>query len=485
MDRSIKKVLIVEDDAIIAKNLSQILKKSGFEPVAVISKGGKVAEAVKQYMPDIILMDILLNDDITGIAAAGAVNAFSDIPIIFITSNFQPEFADKAIMENPYGYIIKPFRETEIKYAILLADQRIAKIREMEKNQKELSRMKEFYNTILNSLTAWVAVIDKKQGVVFVNDPFTAIFGDIDSAPHFRQFIDEEFNDSRSGLLNRIFSSGERNRKTVSIRNAEGEEKKYGVSVSPLFSEDRSISMAVMSGRDISELIEQGETLISTREILDNIIQSVPTGIILTDSEGIISLTNKTFELMSGFTYPDLAGREIKFLQAQSSPDTMPSAECIATDNCSPVEVELKKNDSGSFTAKVLILNFEKPLDENFKNIYFITDISFEKKLEMKQVRLQNHIESIVREMDDLSELLLETNVYNQSIKHGDADFDTLDRNILKYIESGMTNNEIASRLEIAEITVKKRLSAIYSRLGIKNRYQLIEYLHTNYVPDK
>jgi len=48
-----------------------------------------------------------------------------------------------------------------------------------------------------------------------------------------------------------------------------------------------------------------------------------------------------------------------------------------------------------------------------------------------------------------------------------------------------MTNRQIATRLEIAEITVKKHLSSIYSKLGINNKYQLIEYLHKTFIPDK
>lgn len=484
MRKSIKKVLIVEDDSIIARNLSSVIHRIGFEPVAIVSRGKDVADAVKLYMPDIILMDILLDDDMDGITAAGIVKSFSDVPVIFITSNTQPEFVDKAIRGNPFGYIIKPFRDTEIKYAIMLADQRIAVTREIEKNQNEQKKLEDFYNTILNSLTGWVAVVNKNSDIVYVNEPFRYIFGDINSIPHFKHFINDEFS-SRTGLLNRFFSSGERARKVTTIKNSDEEARTFSVSVSQILVEDGSITMAVMSGRDISELIEQSETLTSTREILNNIIQSVPTGIIITNSEGIISLTNETFETMSGFTFPELEGKDIDFLKMQPFPVIMPKNEKPGSKDYTPVELELKKNCQGSFIARILVLSFEKPLNEDFVIIYFITDISFEKKLELKQVRLQNHIESIVREMDDLSELLLETNVYNQSIKRGDIEFDFTDRNILKLIESGMTNRQIASRLGIAEITVKKRLSVIYSKIGINNKYQLIEYLHTNYIPDK
>ncbi len=485
MDIRIKKVLIVEDDAIIARNLSQVLQRLGFEPAAIILNGREVADAVKFYKPDIILMDIQLNDDMDGITAAGVIKTFSDIPVIFITSNTQPEFVDKAIMENPFGYIIKPFRETELKYAIMLADQRIAIVREIQKNQNELKNLKEFYNTILKSMTDWVIVINRNYDIIFCNESFNYTFGEIDQVPSFKVFMAEELNKDKPGFINKIFSSGKKDLKVASIKDLNGELRIYNVSASPIYSEDHSVAMVVVSGRDISELVYNLEYLTSVKDILNNIIQSVPTGIILTNSEGVITLTNKTFELISGFTSSELEGKDISSLQVQSSENVMFFHEKKGSDIYTPIEVELTKNDAGFFTAKVLILNFEKPVNESFKIIYFITDISFEKKLEKKQIQLQNHIESIVREMDDLSELLLETNVYNQSIKRGDIEFDFTDRNILKFIESGMTNKQIAGRLEIAEITVKKRLSSIYSKLGINNKYQLIEYLHTNYIPDK
>ncbi len=484
MDRNIKKVLIVEDEAIIARNLSQLLQRMGFEPVATISKGRKVVDAVKHYMPDIILMDILLDDDIDGITAAGAVRAFSDTPVIFITSNIQPEFADQAISENPFGYIIKPFRESEIKYAIMLADQKIAMLREMKKNQIMLKELKEFYNTILSSMTDWVIVANSNSDILFTNESFNNTFRENNLLAAFKNFMHEEFN-NKSGLLKNAFTSGKIDRKEVSLENSNGKISTYSVSASPISAEDGSINMALMSGRDISELIEQRESLTTIKEILDSIVQTVPIGVIVTDSQGIISLTNKTFETMSGFTSTDLEGKNITLLQYQSSRKNLLSDNSLDNKNYIPVEIEFAKAETGSFTSKTIILKLEKPLNENYKIIFFVSDISFEKKLEIKQVRLQNQIESITREMDELSELLLETNVYNQSIKRGNIEFDSIDRNILKLIESGMPNNQIAARLGIAEITVKKRLSGIYSKLDIKNKYQLIEYLHTNFVPDK
>lgn len=485
MAGSVKKVLIVEDDAIVAKNLSLIIEKIGFESVATISKGGKVVDAVKLYLPDIILMDILLDDDIDGITAARAVNTFSDTPVIFITTDPQPGFIDQAIKENPYGYIVKPFREVEIQYTVRLAFQKNAMIREMKNKQIEITQLKEFYDNILSSMKDWLIVINNRSEIIYSNESFHDAFNNNSIDPSFKNFTDSIFNKDTSEFINKIFSSGKNDQKEISFKNQAGGTRTYNIKVSPIPDENRIISMALVSGRDITELVEQRETLKSFKDVLDTIVQTVPAGIILTDSEGNITLTNKTFESMSGFTFSELEGKNITFLPVQSSTKIPQLTDNGGRGNYISIELELKKAGSGSFTAKILILHFNQPLNDKFTKIFFITDISFEKKLEVKQTRLQNHIESIMREMDELSELLLETNVYNQSIKQGNTGFDSVERNILKLIESGLTNNQIAVRLDIAEVTVKKRLTNLYSKLGIKNRYQLIEYLHKNFVPDK
>jgi len=85
--------------------------------------------------------------------------------------------------------------------------------------------------------------------------------------------------------------------------------------------------------------------------------------------------------------------------------------------------------------------------------------------------------------MDNLNEMLLETNIYNESIKARQYSFSDREKEIIMYIEQGHTLAVIAGKMGIAEVTLKKKLSKIYSALKIKNRYELVEFIHTKYMP--
>lgn len=479
-----KKILVVEDEGLIAVDLVRLIRKFNYSPLVAVTSGPEAIEAVQCHEPDIVLMDITLEGEMNGITAAREISRFSDVPVIFITSNSSSRLTDSALKENPYGYIIKPFSETELKYAIILALQKIDIIREISKNRDEMKRVKEFYDTVLHSMTDWVAVINRETEIVFTNESFNALFGgSLRSA--FHEFLRDENGSAGTGLLDIAFSARTRSQKETTFVDADGKKRTYRITASPVVSPDRDTAMAVLSGSDVSLLMEQQRSIALMRELLDTIIQNVPTGIILTSGTGIITMVNNTFEHISGFPSRDLVGKNTAIIFKEDFQEIIGRAYRVGTRDYVPREIEIRRADDSLFLAKALTFYFERPVIEDYTNLFFVSDISFEKKLEMKQVRLQNQIESIIREMDELSEMLLETNVYNESIKRGLHDFDPTDRRIIKYTEQGLPNSEIARRMGMAEITVKKRLSLIYAKLGVSNKYQLIQYVLTHFIPDK
>lgn len=108
------KTLIVEDEVIIAMFLKAILKKHNFEIVNTVSTGMSAVEAVKQYKPDIIFMDIFLKDDMDGIAAAAAVRLEHPCKIIFLTANADSSTKKAALEMEPFAYFQKPVSEQMI-----------------------------------------------------------------------------------------------------------------------------------------------------------------------------------------------------------------------------------------------------------------------------------------------------------------------------------------------------------------------------------
>jgi DNA-binding LytR/AlgR family response regulator len=127
-------VLVVEDESIVSKDIQYSLKKLGYQIVGSAATGEKAVELATQLMPDIILMDIMLKGDITGIEASAQIKETLNIPIIFLTAYADENTLSKAKVTEPYAYIIKPFKEIDLHTSIEMA---------LYKHSKELEILKE------------------------------------------------------------------------------------------------------------------------------------------------------------------------------------------------------------------------------------------------------------------------------------------------------------------------------------------------------
>ncbi len=118
------KVLVVEDEFIVAADLKARLNKMGYKVIGTAASGLEAIEKVWRESPDIVLMDIVLKGDMDGIATAEAIKQGYNIPIIFLTAYADQNTFSKAKLTEPFGYICKPFQEKNLKMAIEVALQR-------------------------------------------------------------------------------------------------------------------------------------------------------------------------------------------------------------------------------------------------------------------------------------------------------------------------------------------------------------------------
>lgn len=114
-------ILIVEDEFIVAADIEESLKHLGYEVQNTVASGAAAIAEVERNLPDIILMDIVLKGEMSGIEAASIIQQHHDVPVIYLTANADVATVDKAKMSLPYGYIIKPFTDTELQTNIEIA----------------------------------------------------------------------------------------------------------------------------------------------------------------------------------------------------------------------------------------------------------------------------------------------------------------------------------------------------------------------------
>ena len=108
------RVLVVEDERIIALDLRHILENFGFEVCSVVSTGEESIHAATQAHPDVVLMDIKLRGDMSGIEAARKIHECLDIPVIYLTAFSDESTVRSALTYEDFAYIRKPFEEKEI-----------------------------------------------------------------------------------------------------------------------------------------------------------------------------------------------------------------------------------------------------------------------------------------------------------------------------------------------------------------------------------
>lgn len=154
MKRAVK-ILIVEDEMIIAANISLQLTELGYEVIGILPRGEEAFAHIKEEMPDIILMDIQLKGGLDGVETAQLIQVKYDIPIIYLTANNNDSHFDRAKETHPYAFISKPFKNLDLQRAIELTVEIIAAEKDLknidDKDQQSKSKDTESpINFILN-----------------------------------------------------------------------------------------------------------------------------------------------------------------------------------------------------------------------------------------------------------------------------------------------------------------------------------------------
>lgn len=156
-------VLVVEDESIVSKDIQYSLKKLGYNVVGAAATGEKAIELAGELRPDIILMDIMLKGDITGIEASAEIKEKFHIPIIFLTAYADENTLAKAKVTEPYAYIIKPFKEIDLHTSIEMA---------LYKHGKELEILKErdmLYSVVENKESTEFIFVKSKSRLIKLN----------------------------------------------------------------------------------------------------------------------------------------------------------------------------------------------------------------------------------------------------------------------------------------------------------------------------
>ncbi len=311
------KILIVEDEALVAEDLKEMLQEFGYHVSGIADTGEMAISLAEEHHPDLVLMDINLAGEMDGITAGGAIRSQWDIPIIYVTAFATPAIIDRAKKTSPSGYIIKPFNERQIQTAIEIALY----------NSLLEQKLKEHDNTIhtlLNATDNPSLLLDAQATIVALNEAMAKrardTIGNLIGKPFFDLLASQSIT---APLAEAVRQAGIG--KTIRVEEHFGSVW-YDSAVIPI-TDSRGIirSIAVYctdtthrktAERALTSLNDQLVTERSRLATFTAALDSMDDPVIITDSMGAIKYVNGAFTTRFGYILSDVVEKHISTLAA-------------------------------------------------------------------------------------------------------------------------------------------------------------------------
>src|SRR5947207_12624893 len=155
-------ILITEDEIMVARDLEQRLHKFGYQVADIVDTGEEAVQKDAILHPDLVLMDIRLNGEMDGIAAAAQIRSAYKTPVVFVTAYADLGTLEQAGMSEPFGFLVKPFEEQALHAAIEMAFYR-------HRAENRLRDMERWLATTLRSIGDAVIATDETGHITYLN----------------------------------------------------------------------------------------------------------------------------------------------------------------------------------------------------------------------------------------------------------------------------------------------------------------------------
>ncbi|MHC1742544.1 MAG: PAS domain S-box protein [Syntrophobacteraceae bacterium] len=150
------RILVVEDEAIVSMEIEERLIRMGYEPVGIAASGEEALALAGDRRPDLILMDIQLQGDMDGITVAEEIGRRYQLPVIFLTAYSEESTLERARLAEPYGYILKPFDDRDLKCSVEIALHK-------HKADEEIRRLNRLYDVLSQTNQAVVRAQSREE----------------------------------------------------------------------------------------------------------------------------------------------------------------------------------------------------------------------------------------------------------------------------------------------------------------------------------
>lgn len=304
------RILVVEDESVVAKDIQWSLKGLGYAICGWASSGEEAIQKARDLKPDLVLMDIVLKGDMDGVQASEHIRENYNIPVIYLTAYADDHTLQRAKVTEPFGYILKPFEERELHTTVEIALYR-------HKTEKAIREKEQWLSTMLKSIGEGVITTDTAGNVTFINSVAEALTGWPEAEAVGKQVGQIFVIQNESGRIGEHPVSQCQKLKgavgpevhALLVRN--GEPILIEDNATPIKDDGGETIGYILVFRDITDRKQNQELLKKERETFFSILQSAKYGVILLDQAGQYFYVNPEFTRITGYTLEDIpSGRQ-------------------------------------------------------------------------------------------------------------------------------------------------------------------------------
>lgn len=263
------KVLVVEDEPVVAASIRHTLRGLGYDVPAIASSANEAIAKVAECHPDLVLMDIRLEGEIDGVEAAEPIRSEFNVPIVYLTAYADEATIQRAKLTEPYGYILKPFGARELAAAVEVA---LYKHR-MEMMVKERERQ---LSTLLKCMGDAVVTIGEQRLVNYLNPAAEKLTGWRSQDARGKRLTEVlNITDQQAEFLLSRSTEQEGDEDDLTIRvtheftllTRDGVERNVDISGAPMTDGKGKVSGAILVLRDITSRRQLEEQLLQARQL--------------------------------------------------------------------------------------------------------------------------------------------------------------------------------------------------------------------------
>ena len=298
------RILIVEDEGIIARDIQRQLMDLGYDPVDVAVDGEEAVETARQLRPELVLMDIHLAGEMDGIQAATAIRNELQIPCVFLTAYATNDVVERAKQADPSGYIIKPFDAQILRTTIEIALNKDRLDRELRRSETILAEAQRIAH-----IGSWEQ--DLATGRAYWSDESYAIMGTVPVGTPitFETFLAGVHPDDRH-VIEVMAQQSIKERIAVEVEfrvpQAHGSTKFVRGRCKAFFNDQGVPVRTAGTLQDVTEQHRAEELL----RLQGAALNSAANGVIITDRHARIEWVNPAFTAVSGYTLEEAVGRD-------------------------------------------------------------------------------------------------------------------------------------------------------------------------------